>query len=99
MLIDARVEMAVCGVHAVGPIVCLWPYDDLTVAVLAVEEAASGLPVGVFTGDPGRIAGSLSALDGARLMWNEVPAWWADRGLGRVADALQTELAAITEAP
>ncbi len=99
VLCDARIDMAICRVDAVGPMVCLWPYDDLSVAIRAVGEAASGLAVGVFSRDVGRIAGTLAALDGARLVVNEVPAWWADRGLDHVTDALHAELAAITRTP
>jgi glyceraldehyde-3-phosphate dehydrogenase (NADP+) len=78
VLTNTDPEMNVCRQEVFAPVVALEPYDDLSEAIVRVNDSPYGLQAGIFTRDIGSIFHVFDTLDVGGVMVNEVPTYRAD---------------------
>jgi acyl-CoA reductase-like NAD-dependent aldehyde dehydrogenase len=78
VLLDVPADADVACREAFGPVVCVWPYDELDDAIAAANASEQGLQAGLFTSDVGTIMHAAAALDFAGVVVNDSPSWRAD---------------------
>ena len=92
ILTDVPASCRISCEEVFGPVVAVYPYDDLDWAIAQVNDTPYGLQAGIFTSDLQRAFGAARKLRFGGVMINDVPMYRADHmpyggvkesGLGR----------------
>jgi acyl-CoA reductase-like NAD-dependent aldehyde dehydrogenase len=78
VLADVPADASIACREAFGPVVCVWPYDDVDDALAAANATDHGLQVGLFTRDLATIMRAAAVVDYAALIVNDSPTFRAD---------------------
>jgi acyl-CoA reductase-like NAD-dependent aldehyde dehydrogenase len=78
VLVDVPAECHISRDEAFGPLVAVYPYDNLNDAIERANNTPYGLQAGIFTNDLQRAFRVARQLDVGGVMINDIPMWRAD---------------------
>ena len=104
VMVDVPPEARLACDEVFGPVVAIWPYDDLEEAFERVNSSPYGLQAGIYTRDLREANRAYEALEVGAVLVDEIPTWRVDQmpyggvkasGFGR--EGLRDTLAEYTE--
>jgi acyl-CoA reductase-like NAD-dependent aldehyde dehydrogenase len=78
VLVDVPADNPISCIEAFGPLVAVYPYDDLNDAIDRANATPYGLQAGIFTNDLQRAFRAARRLEVGGVMINDIPMWRAD---------------------
>jgi len=78
VLVNVPADHPISCMEAFGPLVAVYPYDDLNDSIDRANATPYGLQAGIFTNDLQRAFRAARRLDVGGVMINDIPMWRAD---------------------